>query len=73
MTNIELTLNQLAELSATALSKAKNPQGFSESKKVVKEGGSVAGNARIDLEERLGRSVISPLNAKEPKLLDDND
>jgi len=72
MTNIELTLNQLAELSATALSKAKNPQGFTESKEVVKEGGSVAGNARAELEEKLGKSVISPLNAKTPKLLDNN-
>ena len=70
MTNLELTLNQLAEVSATALSKAKNPSGFSESKEITKEGGHVARNARIDLEKRLGQSVISPLNATDPASLD---
>jgi prophage antirepressor-like protein len=73
MTNLELTLNQLAEVSATALSQAKSPKGMSESKVIAKEGGNIAGNARKDLEERLGRSVISPLNAQDPPLLDDQD
>lgn len=70
MTNVELTLNQLAEVSATALSKAKNPKGYAESKKVVYEGGTIAGNARRELEERLGKGVLSPLNADTPELLD---
>lgn len=74
MTNLELTLNQLAEVSATALSQAKAPKGMNESKIVAQEGGSVAGNARRELEARLGKSVISPLNAQDPPLLDiDND
>lgn len=72
MTNIELALNQLAEVSATALSKAKNPSGMSETKRVAHEGGSIAGNARKELESKLGKSVISPLNAEEPNLLDEN-
>lgn len=71
MTNIELTLNQLAEVSATALSKVQNPQGFHENKDVAIEGGKIAGNARSELESRLGHSVISPANAQNPSLLDD--
>lgn len=72
MTNIELALNQLAEVSATALSKAKNPNGLSESKTVAHEGGSIAGNARKELEEKLGKSVTSSLNANNAPLLDDS-
>lgn len=67
----ELALNQLAEVSATALSQAKNPKGFQESRSVTQEGGTIAGNARRELEEKLGKSVISPLNADNPALLDD--
>ena len=70
MTNLELTLNQLAEVSATALSKAKNPKGMSASKDIVIEGGSIAGNARKELEQKLGHSVISPLNASNPPSLE---
>lgn len=73
MTNIELALNQLAEVSATAISQAKNPKGFSETKGTVLEGGAIAGNARKELEERIGRSVISPLNAQSPNLLDNSE
>ena len=73
MTNIELALNQLAEVSATAIAQAKNPKGYQETKGTVVEGGTIAGNARRDLEERIGRSVISPLNAQSPNLLDVSD
>ncbi len=75
MTNIELTLNQLAEVSATAISKAKNPSDISESKQVAREGGNVAKTARKELESQLGYSVISPLNASDPAALEikDND
>ena len=73
MTNIELALNQLAEVSATAIAQAKNPKGFQQTKGTVIDGGTIAGNARRELEERIGRSVISPLNAQEPKLLDDTE
>ena len=73
MTNIELSLNQLAEVSATLLSRARNPKGFHQSKDVTIEGGSIAGNARRELEEKLGRSVISPLNASDPPSLDETE
>ena len=69
MTNIELALNQLAEVSATALSKVRNPVGYQESKGVVQEGGSIAGNARKELESKLGQSILSPLNAEAPNAL----
>lgn len=73
MTNIELALNQLAEVSATAISQAKNPKGYDEAKGTVLEGGAIAGNARKELEQKIGRSVISPLNAESPALLDVSD
>ncbi len=70
MTNIELALNQLAEVSATAIAKAKKPMGFSQTKDTVVEGGSIAGNARRELEKSIGQSVISPRNASIPDLLE---
>lgn len=70
MTNLELTLNQLAEVSATAISKAKNPSGMRESKQVAIDGGIIARNARLELEKQIGESVISPLNASRPAALD---
>ena len=73
MTDIELTLNRLAELSATAIAKAKNPKGYSETENTVIEGGSIAGNARKQLESSINQSVISPLNAHTPNLLETKD
>ena len=70
MTNIELTLNQLAEVSATALSKLKNPTDLSDSKQIAHDGGNVAKTARLELEAKLGHTVISPLNASAPLSLD---
>ncbi len=64
MTNLELVLNMLAETTTTELSKKQKPKTFNENKKVAKKGGDVAGNARKDIEKKLGESVISPLNAK---------
>ena len=71
MTTTELTLNMLAEASAAELSKDRNPKGLDESKKVTAQGGKIAGNARKELEEALGRSVISSSNSGDKKLLDD--
>ena len=59
MTNMELLLNALAEQTATDLSKARNPKGLVESAYVAKDGAEVARNARADIEQRLGHSVIS--------------
>lgn len=64
MTNEELVLNMLAELSATSITKAKNPQTLDENKTCAKEGGDVARVAREQLESKTGRSVVSPLSAK---------
>lgn len=64
MTNEELVLNMLAELSATSITKAKNPQTLDENKTCAKEGGNVARVAREELESKTGRQVVSPLSAK---------
>ena len=69
MTNTELALNQLAEVATTELSHSKNPKGFQESRSVAISGGNIAGNARRELEEKLGHSVISSKNAEDNKYL----
>lgn len=58
MTNLELVLNMLAEVSTKEISKKENPQGFKESVGVARKGGGVAGNARRELEEKIGERVI---------------
>lgn len=63
MTNVELALNILAEASTAELSKQKNPKGFNQNITIAREGGSVAKAARIQLEDKLGRSVISDSRA----------
>ena len=73
MTNLELVLNMLAEVTTTAISKSKEPETFNESLTIAKEGGSVAKNARTDIENRIGKSVISPLNAKDKPALEINE
>jgi hypothetical protein len=65
MTNIELVLNMLAEVTTAEISKKEDPKNFNESVAVAKKGGSVAGNARKDIEQKLGNPVISPKNANE--------
>lgn len=64
MTNTELILNMLAEASTKEISEATEPQSFSEHVNVARKGGSVARNARLELERSTGRSVVTPLNAK---------
>lgn len=73
MTNIELVLNMLAEVTTTAISKSKEPGTFGESLSIAKEGGTVAKNARTDIESRIGKSVVSPLNANEKPALEVKD
>ncbi len=65
MTNLEIALNILAEASAAELSKQRDPKGFRGQKQVAKDGGSVAKAARTQLENQLGRSVISPSKASD--------
>ncbi len=65
MTNLELALNMLAEASTAEISKQKNPQGYAQSAKVAKEGGSVAKAARKQLESKTGQSAISSAKASD--------
>lgn len=63
MSTTELTLNQLAEVATRELSQQAQPEGFEANKRVAQAGGSVAGNARKDLEQRLGRPIITKQTA----------
>lgn len=64
MTNKELVLNMLAELSTKEISESRNPETFAQHAEIAQQGGGIARNARLELEEKTGKSVISPLNAK---------
>lgn len=70
MTNIELVLNMLAEVTTTSISKARQPETFNQSRSIAKEGGAVAGNARKDIEQRIGHTIISELNASDKPALE---
>ena len=70
MTNIELVLNMLAEVTTTAISRQEQPDTFEQSKTIAKRGGSVAKNARTDIERQLGQTVVSPLNASDKQALE---
>lgn len=63
MSTTELTLNQLAEVATRELSQQERPVGFEDNKEVARRGGSVAGNARRDLEAQLGRPIVTKKNA----------
>ena len=65
MTNKELVLNMLAELSTKEISESNHPETFEDHKDIAVQGGEIARNARMELEAKTGKSVISPLNAKE--------
>lgn len=67
MTNLELVLNMLAETATTEISQKREPKNLDENKEVAKEGGSVAGNARQDIENRTGSKVITGKNMKQLK------
>lgn len=69
MTNTELILNMLAEASTKDISQAVNPETFDENKEIAKQGGNVAKVARLELESKTGRKVVSDLSAK--KMLND--
>lgn len=65
MTNLELVLNMLAEATTTEISKEKKPKNFKENQKIAKQGGTIAGNTRKEIEEKTGKKVVSSQNAKE--------
>ncbi len=64
MSNLELVLNMLAEASTTEISKKKKPKTFERNKSVARQGGEVAGNARIEIERKTGVKVIAGKNTK---------
>ena len=64
MTNLELVLNMLAEATTAEISKEKKPKGFEQSKTIAKQGGTIAGNTRKEIEEKSGKSVVSRKSAK---------
>lgn len=70
MTDIELVLNMLAEVTTTAISQKEKPSTMPEHKQVARSGGAVAKNARLDIEKRIQRKAVSPLNANNKELLE---
>ncbi len=68
MTNLELVLNMLAEATTSEISKEKKPKNLSQNRTIAKQGGTIAGNTRKEIEEKTGKKVISPKSAQ--KFLD---
>ncbi len=71
MTNRELVLNMLAELSTKDISEARNPETFGEHAEVARQGGEIARNARAELEAKTGKPVVTSLNAKTALQIED--
>lgn len=65
MTNLELVLNMLAEATTTEISKEKNPKTFADNKRIAKQGGTIAGNTRREIEEKTGKRIVTKQNAKQ--------
>jgi hypothetical protein len=65
MTNLELVLNMLAEATTTEISKEKKPKTIDENKVIARQGGTIAGNTRKEIEAKTGKKVVSSLNAKQ--------
>ena len=67
MTNLELVLNMLAEATTTEISREKQPEGLEQNRVIAKQGGTIAGNTRKEIEEKTGKPVVSTTNAKQLK------
>ncbi len=65
MTNLELVLNMLAEATTTEISKEKKPKSFKDNQRIAKQGGTIAGNTRKEIEEKTGKKVVTDQNAKQ--------
>lgn len=65
MSNLELVLNMLAEATTTEISKEKKPKTFTANQKIAKQGGSIAGNTRKEIEEKTGKRIVNKLSAKD--------
>lgn len=67
MTNLELVLNMLAEATTSEISKEKKPKTLDDSKVIARQGGTIAGNTRKEIEAKTGKKIVSELNAKQLK------
>jgi hypothetical protein len=65
MTNLELVLNMLAEATTAEISKEKKPKNLNENKVIAKQGGTIAGNTRKQIEAKTGKKIVSTKNAKQ--------
>ena len=65
MTNLELVLNMLAEATTTEISKEKNPKTFNDNKRIAKQGGTIAGNTRREIEAKTGKRIVTKQNARQ--------
>jgi hypothetical protein len=65
MTNLELVLNMLAEATTTEISKEKNPKTFADNKRIAKQGGTIAGNTRREIEAKTGKRIVTKQNARQ--------
>ena len=73
MTNLELVLNMLAEATTTEISKEKKPKTFPENRRIAKQGGTIAGNTRKEIEAKTGKKIVTNLNAKQLEQKRQND
>ncbi len=64
MTNLELVLNMLAEATTTEISKQRKPSGLEQSRVIAKQGGTIAGNTRREIEVKTGKKIVTPKNMK---------
>ena len=64
MTNLELVLNMLAEVTTTEISKEKQPQTTTQNREIAQQGGEIAGDTRKKIEAKTGKKIISSTNAK---------
>lgn len=71
MTNLELVLNMLAEATTTEISKEKKPKTVAENRMIARQGGTIAGNTRKEIEAKTGKEIVTKLNAKSVKPLEE--
>jgi hypothetical protein len=72
MTNLELVLNMLAEATTTEISKEKQPKTVAANREIARQGGTIAGNTRKEIEAKTGKKVVSPINAKTIKAVENH-
>ena len=67
MTNMELVLNMLAEVTSTEISKSSDEYGYKNALNSVKKGGHIAANTRKQIEEETGKKIVTSTNNKQLK------